>query len=64
MNIKTIIKGVNLAMTVGGTVITVGEVMYKTFKWYEKKHGKKEKTDKIVTRPIIKGGVKNGKTEA
>jgi hypothetical protein len=64
MNIKTIIKGVNLAMTVGGTVITVGEVMYKTFKWYEKKHGKKEKADKIVTKPIIKGGVKNGKTEA
>jgi hypothetical protein len=58
MNIKTIIKGVNLAISVGGTVVTVGEIMYKTFKWYEKKYGKKE--DEIVTKPIIKGGVKNG----
>ena len=59
MNIKQILNGVNLALTVGGTALTVGEVMYKTFKWYEKKYGKKEKKDKIVTKPIIKGGVKN-----
>jgi hypothetical protein len=62
MNIKNIIKGANLIVSVGGTVITVGEIMYKTFKWYENKHGKKG--DNVVIRPIIKGGVKNGKTEA
>ena len=55
MNIKQIINGVNLALTVGGTVVTVGEVMYKTFKWYEKKHGKKSKKRQEVARPIIKG---------
>mgnify|MGYP007104083545 CR=1 FL=1 len=58
MNIKQIINGVNLALTVGGTVVTVGEVMYKTFKWYEKKHGKKDKKEKVITKPIIKGGKK------
>ena len=59
MNIKTIIKGINLAVTVGGTAITVAEAMYNTFKWYEKKHGKKSKKEgKIVTKPIIKGGKK------
>lgn len=62
MNLKTILKGINLAMTVGGTVITAGEVMYKTFQWYEKKHGKKKNND-VVVRPIIKGGKKNGKAE-
>jgi hypothetical protein len=63
MNIKTIVKGINLAMTVGGTAITLGQVMYKTFKWYENKHGKKEKKNDIITKPIIKGGVKNGKAK-
>jgi hypothetical protein len=58
MNVKQIINGVNLALTVGGTVVTVGEVMYKTFKWYEKKYGKKGKKDDIISKPIIKGGVK------
>ena len=58
MSIKQIINGVNLALTVGGTAVTVGEVMYKTFKWYEKKYGKKENKEKVFTKPIIKGGVK------
>jgi hypothetical protein len=58
MRIKQIINGVNLALTVGGTAVTVGEVMYKTFKWYEKKYGKKENKEKVITKPIIKGGVK------
>jgi hypothetical protein len=55
MSIKQIINGVNLALTVGGTAVTVGEVMYKTFKWYEKKHGNKTNTNTNITRPIIKG---------
>lgn len=58
MSIKQIINGVNLALTVGGTAVTVGEVMYKTFKWYEKKYSKKENKEKVITKPIIKGGVK------
>ena len=54
MSIKQIINGVNLALTVGGTAVTVGEVMYKTFKWYEKKYGSKKQENTII-RPIIKG---------
>lgn len=57
MNIKTILNGINLAVSVGGAVITAGEVMYKTFQWYEKKYGKKKDTN-VVVRPVIKGGKK------
>jgi hypothetical protein len=55
MNIKQIVNGANLIVTIGGTIITVGEAMYKTFKWYEKKHGNKTNTNTNITRPIIKG---------
>lgn len=54
MNILKIIKGVNTAIAVGGTAVTVCQTMYSVFKWYEKKHGKK-KEEKPITRPIIKG---------
>ena len=55
MNMMKIIKGINTALAVGGTVVTVGQTMYGVFKWYEKKHGKKRKKDETPIRPIIKG---------
>lgn len=54
MNILKIVKGVNTAIAVGGTVVTVYQTMHSVFKWYEKKHGKK-KEQKPITRPIIRG---------
>ena len=54
MNILKIVKGVNTASAVGGTVVTVYQTMHSVFKWYEKKHGKK-KEQKPITRPIIRG---------
>ena len=50
-----IIKGINTALAVGGTVVTVGQTMYSVFKWYEKKHGKKSKKDDTPIRPVIRG---------
>ena len=55
MNILKIVKGVNTAIAVGGTVVTVYQTMHSVFKWYEKKHGKKKKEEKPITRPIIRG---------
>ena len=54
MNILKIVKGVNTAIAVGGTVVTVYQTMHSVFKWYEKKHGKKRE-QKPITRPIIRG---------
>ena len=48
-----IIKKIDTIVTVAGLAVSAFEIMQKTFKWYEKKHGKKEKKD--ITRPIIKG---------
>ena len=56
MNILKIVKGVNTAIAVGGTVVTAYQAMHKVFKWYEKKHGaKKQKNNQPIIRPIIKG---------
>jgi len=51
------LKQVNTILTVGGTAITAFELMMKTFKWYEKLHGKKKnkKEKEDFSRPIIKG---------
>lgn len=49
------LKKVNTLVTVASATVTAVEVMYKTFKWYEKKHGKKSKKRQEITRPIIKG---------
>jgi hypothetical protein len=53
MNPLKIVKYVNTAMAVGGTVITVYQGMQKVFKWYEKKHGSKKQEP--ITRPVVKG---------
>lgn len=53
MNPLKIIKHVNTAIAVGGTVVTAYQAMQKVFKWYEKKHGSKK--EEPITRPIIKG---------
>lgn len=54
---KTIglLKKVNTLVTVASATVTAVEVMYKTFKWYEKKHGKRGKKRQEIARPIIKG---------
>jgi len=49
------LKQINTLLTVLGTAATTFEIMMKTFKWYEKKRGKKDKQKKDITRPIIKG---------
>ena len=48
------LKQVNSVMAVVGTAVTTFELMVKTFKWYEKLHGKKKKKEDF-SRPIIKG---------
>ena len=40
-----IIKKVNTVVTIVTTVYGVGKLMYDTFKWYEKKHGKKSEIE-------------------
>lgn len=45
-------KKIDTIVTVAGLVISLYELMTKTFKWYEKKYGKKEKE---ISKPIIKG---------
>lgn len=47
-------KQINSIMAVVGTAVTTFELMTKTFKWYEKLHGKKE-AKQDFSRPIIKG---------
>lgn len=44
----------NTILTVAGTAATTFEIMIKVFKWYEKRHGKKNKKEDF-SRPIIKG---------
>jgi len=48
------LKGFNTILTVGSIAMTSFELMMKVFKWYEKRHGKKNNKDSL-TRPIIKG---------
>jgi hypothetical protein len=48
-----ILKKIDTAITVIGIAAYAYDIMHKTFKWYEKKQGNKEKKD--ITRPIIKG---------
>lgn len=48
-------KQINSVMTIVGTAITTFEVMMKTFKWYEKIHGKKKEKKEGNSRVIIKG---------
>jgi hypothetical protein len=55
MNILRVLKGVNTAIAVGGTVVTVCQTMNKVFKWYEKKHGSGNSRKEPIVRPIIKG---------
>ena len=52
--LETIMKVGGTALTVLGTAATTAEVMMKAFKWYEKRHGNKDKKEDY-TRPIIKG---------
>lgn len=47
-------KKINTIMTVVGVVVSTYQLMEKTFKWYEKKYGKRNNSENI-TRPIIKG---------
>ena len=49
------LKQVNSVMAVVGTAVTTFELMVKTFKWYEKLHGKKKEKKEDFSRPIIKG---------
>jgi hypothetical protein len=49
------LKQVNTILTVVGTAATTFEVLMKTAKWFEKKHGKKDKKKEDYSRPIIKG---------
>ena len=47
-----ILKKLDNTITVIGLATSAYEMMHKTFKWYEKKHGNKNKE---ISRPIIKG---------
>ena len=49
------LKQINTIMTVVGIATTTFDLMIKTFKWYEKLHGKKKSEEKDCSRPIIKG---------
>lgn len=49
-----ILKKIDTIITVAGAVVSTYQLMIKTFKWYEKKHGKRN-DKKYITRPIIKG---------
>ena len=55
MNIGKIIKSIDTAIAIGGTVATAYQAMYSVFRWYEEKYGKK-RDEKPITRPIIRGG--------
>ena len=50
-----LLRKFNTMVTVASATVTAVEVMYKAFKWYEKKHGKKGKKRQEIARPIIKG---------
>ena len=49
-----ILKKIDTIITVIGAAVSTYQIMEKTFKWYEKKHGKRNNSENI-TRPIIKG---------
>lgn len=49
-----ILKKLNAIVTIASIAGTSFELMYKTFKWYDKKHNKDKKRQEIA-RPIIKG---------
>ena len=50
------LKGLDTIIAVGTLAMSSFELMMKTFKWYEKLHGKKKKEKKQdFSRPIIKG---------
>ena len=49
------LKQINTIMTVVGIATTTFDLMIKTFKWYEKLHGKKKSEEKDYSIPIIKG---------
>lgn len=49
-----ILKKIDTAITVIGIAAYAYDIMHKTFKWYEKKYGKRNNSENI-TRPIIKG---------
>lgn len=49
-----ILKKIDTIITVVGAIISTHQLMVKTFKWYEKKYGKRNNSENI-TRPIIKG---------
>ena len=56
MNPLKIIKYVNTAIAVGGTVVTTYQAMMKVAKWYNKKYGgNKKKEEPPITRPVIRG---------
>lgn len=48
-----IIKKIDTAITIIGIVTYTFDIMHKTFKWYEKKHGDKKREE--ISRPIVKG---------
>ena len=53
---KNLIEAAKTVVAVSSTVLTVIGVMEKTFKWYERKHGRNNKDkDQPLARPIIKG---------
>ena len=54
MNIIGIFKKTNTVVEIATAVITAYQTMNSVFKWYEKKHGNKNKQQPLV-RPIIKG---------
>ena len=47
-----IIKKIDTAVTVIGLAASAYDIMHKTFKWFEKKHGKGKEE---ISRPIVKG---------
>jgi hypothetical protein len=49
-----ILKKINTVVTIASIAGTSFELMYKTFKWYEKKH-RKSKGKEQIARPVIKG---------
>jgi len=47
-----ILKKIDTAITVIGIAAYAYDIMQKTFRWYEKKHGKEKKE---ISRPVVKG---------
>ena len=47
-----ILKKIDTAITAIGLAASAYDIMQRTFKWYEKKHGNKKEE---ISRPIVKG---------